>query len=151
MTNHSSVPATNGRQNRDHSWTDQEDELGNFALGTQLADVSLQEVAGALAKKTEESASIPLVFQYSASTRQTSYRRGEAIVQLADGKAPPESCWVEIDPRMSLRKALDLYGEDLLAFEKVVRRITLEVLVLPVRQRHEQTLRVLIRRTTKAG
>jgi len=148
MTSRPPLLSKSASRHFDQSWTDRQ-ELSNLTLGSELADISLEELAGALATKTEDRLSFPLIFEYSATTRRTSYRRGEAMVELAGGRAPTDSSWVEIDPRMSLRRALDLYGQDLLAFEKVVRRISLEIVVLPVRQRHEQTLRVLIRRSAK--
>jgi hypothetical protein len=132
-------------RNTDESWTDRRDELTSLALANDLVDLSLEELAGALATKTEDRLSLPLIFEYSASTRRTSYRRGEAVIDLSSGRAPADSAWLEIDPRMSLRRAIDLYGADLLAFEKVVQRISLEIIV-PVRQRHQQSLRVLVRR-----
>jgi hypothetical protein len=50
---------------------------------------------------------------------------------------------------MSLKRAVELYGEDLLAFEKVVRRISIEMVVV-TRQQREQVLRILIRRPASA-
>jgi len=149
MANRSPIPARS--TSPEQSWTDRRDGLANLTIENELADIPLEDLAGALAIKTEDRLALPLIFDFSRTTRQTTYRRGEAIVELPSGRAPRDSCWVEIDPRMSLRRALDLYGEDLLAFEKVVRRITLEIIVLPIRQRQEQTLRVLIRRPAKAA
>lgn len=139
-------PQPDPAQPSDRSWTDQNNDLANMTLENALADIPLEDLAGARATKTEDKFAIPLFFEYSAITRLTSYRRGDAVVQLPSGRAPPNSSWLEIDPRMSLRRALDLYGENLLAFEKLVRHISLEVLILPVRERHDQSLRVLVRR-----
>jgi hypothetical protein len=138
--------ASKANQHVDQSWTDQKDELASLTLESALADISLEELAGAQAIKTEDKLAFPLIFEYSTTTRRTSYRRGEAAVQLPSGRAPSNSSWLEIDPRMSLRRALDLYGVNLLAFERLVRHTSLEILVLPVRERHDQTLRVLVRR-----
>jgi hypothetical protein len=128
-------------------WTDSEDGLTSLTLESSVADIPFEELAGALTSQKENRLSIPLLFDYSDSSRRTSYRIGDAIGSLPNGRPPCGTSWIEIDPRMSLKRAFELYGEDLLAFEKIVRRISLEIVVL-VRQRREQILRVLVRRPT---
>jgi len=134
-------------KNPDQSWTDRHDELASLAFTDDLGEVSLEELAGAIATKTEDRLSLSLIFDWSKTTKRTSYRRGEAVGDIPNGRAPPDSSWVEINPRMSLRRAIDLYGRDLLAFEKVVEHTVLEIVVLPIRQRRQQMLRVLVRRS----
>jgi hypothetical protein len=132
----------------DRTWTDDEDGLANLALDNELFDIPLEDLRGAQARTKDDRFAIPFVLDYSASTRTTSYRRGEMLVALPAGTTPPDSSWIEIDPRMTLKRAFELYGEELLGFEKVVRRISLEILLV-ARQRREQVLRVLIRRPAR--
>ena len=146
MTSRPPAVVNNASRHLDESWIDPQDDLPSFTFENQLADIPLEDLAGALTIKKDDRLSFPLLFAYSASTRRTSYRRGDAIADLPSGRMPRGSAWLEIDPRMSVRRAIDLYGQDLLAFEKVVRHVSLEIVVLPVRERREQMLRVLIRR-----
>jgi hypothetical protein len=142
---HRSRAALNTTDQIERSWTDDEDGLARLALDNELIDIPLEDLRGAQARTKDDRFAIPFVLDYSASTRTTSYRRGEMLVALPSGTTPPDSSWVEIDPRMTLKRAFELYGEELLSFEKVVRRVSLEILLV-VRQRREQVLRVLIRR-----
>lgn len=86
-----------------------------------------------------------MIASYVDKIRQTTYRKAEGMAIASAGQTPAGTMWTDVDPRISLRKALSLYGDRLLAFEKIQRETTLDILVLPFRKKSELTLRILVR------
>jgi hypothetical protein len=129
----------------DVGWCDQNDALAEFVDRLGPDTLSLADLIGAQTLKKIEKLSIPLIATFEEETRQTTYRRAEGMSDFVAHKIP-NAVWIEIDPRTSLKRALALYSDRLLAYEKMNRKRTLEVIILPVWERKEATLRLLVRR-----
>ena len=124
------------------SWTEAPtDTLADFVVAASSEDQSLETFVGAQTGRWNETISIPLIVQFCHVRKQTNYRRGAALTSdRAD-----DAIWIEVDPRMTLKRALELFGTDnLVAYEKTVDTTTLEILVLPVVKRDTHRLRILV-------
>ena len=69
--------------------------------------------------------------------------------QFAKGVVPSDGMWIEIDLRTGLKKALEIYADDLLAYEKVYRVTTLNVTGMNIRKKVDLTIRILVRKPIK--
>jgi hypothetical protein len=111
------------------------------------AGISLDDLVGSQTQNTKENLTVPLLLTIEDEKKRLSYRCGDGMAQLFGGATPAGAAWVETDARMSLKKALRLYGPNLLAFEKFHRVTTLGVTGFTVRKRVEITIRVLVRKS----
>jgi hypothetical protein len=111
-------------------------------------DGEIDEQAAAQVTKSTEILSIPLVITLIQDERRTSYRRGDVACSIANGTRPKDGTWIEVDLRVGLDKALEKYGSDLLAYEKVYAVTTLNLAGIEVRKKQVQTIRVLVRKPT---
>ena len=126
-------------------WPEKADSLTEFIDRLGPHDISLEEMIGGQVLKKTDSLQVPLIASYIDSVRQTTYRKAEGMTIASTRQAPTDTTWIDVDPRMSLRKALSLYGDRLLAFEKTHRESSLEILVLPFRKKSELSLRILVK------
>jgi hypothetical protein len=102
------TPAMDGQTNR---------ELVDLLDGVDVNDTPLDELIGAQTVKSDDKIAVPLVFEYSSTTRRTTYRKG---TEIGHNTAPADTIWVDIDPRLSLRRALEIYGpQNLYAYDKL--------------------------------
>lgn len=132
------------------------DELGNtdkalaeFILQDDSSSGSnLDEQAAAQMTKSTDVLSIPLIITLIQDERRTSYRRGDVACNIANGVLPKEGAWIEVDLRTGLKKALETYGNDLLAYEKVYIMTTLNLAGIEIRKKLMQAIRVLVRKPT---
>jgi len=116
-------------------------ELDSIDIG----ETSINELLGAHSIRRNDTVALPMIFEYSHSQKRTRYQRA-----ANDGESTlAEGTWIEIDPRMTLKRALETYGEaNLFAYDKVVEVSSLEIVVLPVRKRTIESLRILVRKPT---
>lgn len=126
-------------------WPQRTDSLTEFVDRLGPEDITLEEMIGGQVLKKTDSLQIPMIASYVDNVRQTTYRKAEGMAISSVNPLPPGSMWIDVDQRISLRKALSLYGDRLLAFEKTQRETTLDILVLPFRKKSELTLRILVR------
>lgn len=126
-------------------WPARTDSLTEFVDRLGPEDITLEEMIGAQVLKRTDSLQIPMIASYVDNIRQTTYRKAEGMALASAEQTPAGSMWIDVDPRISLRKAFSLYGDRLLAFEKTQRETTLDLLVLPFRKKSELKLRILVR------
>ena len=82
-------------------------------------EAPIQGMVGALSEKSDDTLAFPLVFEYSCSKRRITYRKS-ADSERNGGSA--DGTWIDIDPRMSLKRAIELYGaNNLYAYERIRR------------------------------
>ena len=133
----------------ENGWTDRSNDLVELLDGVDTSDAAIEDLVGAQAIKEDDKIAMPAVFEYSHKTRRTSYRRGQMIV---DDVPVEDGAWIEVDPRMTLKRAFQLYGVDnVYAYEKIVVETKLEIVVMPVREKKKQSLRILVRRPPAAA
>jgi hypothetical protein len=133
--------------NATHNDWDGDEGFKELVAAASDAGISIDELMGWQTQNIKDSLTVALLVTVQNEEKRLTYRCGDGMVQLFGGASPPGAAWVETDARMTLKKAIRLYGSNLLAFERVHLVTTLGVTGVIERKRVEIIVRLLVRKT----
>jgi hypothetical protein len=122
-----------------------DDQMLDIVHDYDDADTPIIDLVGADVSRKVNALSIPLLGLIETKTRTVRYRQAEGL-KAPGGQLPRGSRWMVADPRVTLRRAIELFRDDLLYFHSTDHSTRFEFLILPVRESRHQSVRLLVRK-----